>query len=651
MFNFVISGLSTLNVIDSGQRRTRHDIQALRGYAVLVVILYHTNLGLVPFGFLGVDTFFVISGYLITGIISRGIRDGGFSIVDFYLRRAKRLFPATFVTLLVTVTASIFLLTTSAWINFAPQFYGALAFATNVVLWQQINYFKAAAELEPLLHMWSLAVEEQYYFLLPILLRLIPARFWPSMVAVLTVSSLTAYILLYSHSPGAAFYLLPTRAWEIGIGAVVALLPPLKKAIPARGVAAFVAAILLCVIPFAGLGGIPPHLLALPITVGTAAILYADITPRRPMLLQKSLGWLGDRSYSLYLVHWPIFALARNVYLALPLPLWLVLSLLVLTVTLAMTLYSFVEEPLRRSHMSARNVRLMWIAGTSLLAIIGGLGSLYAQSRRPALDLAPVTGLSVAACNSVETPFKGGCVQSKTPKMLIWGDSLSQAITPGMDASTDEPIAQASMGQCAPLLDIAPVDADSPKPYALECIAHNKSVLEYAIKTPSIRVVVLTGAYLRYAQAGTSALRSNGSTAPATFEELAAAQLQTTKALRMAGKRVVLITPPPQAKYSIASCQERALMGLMTRSARPDCALTPGDRQSGESEMQDMFPRILASGTPVIRLDRMVCPNEICRTQIDGQSLYRDGTHLSRSGSILLGRRFGLGSLAWREAR
>jgi peptidoglycan/LPS O-acetylase OafA/YrhL len=221
-----------VTTIDSGDRRGRSDIQALRGYAVLLVILYHTNLGLVPLGFLGVDIFFVISGYLITGIIVRGLRAGTFGFQDFYLRRVRRPFPAAFVTLALTLIGSVFLLTSSAWHNFAPQLYGALFFTTNIVLWQQINYFKSAAELEPLLHMWSLAVEEQYYLVLPVVLSVVPQRLWRATIATITLGSLGGYIWLYPHSSGAAFYLLPTRAWEIGIGAIVTFMPPLRK--PAR---------------------------------------------------------------------------------------------------------------------------------------------------------------------------------------------------------------------------------------------------------------------------------------------------------------------------------------------------------------------------------------------------------------------------------
>lgn len=627
-----------------GHQRTRSDIQALRGYAVLLVILYHTELGFMPFGFIGVDVFFVISGYLITGIITRSLRRGTFDFQSFYVRRIRRLFPATFVTLLVTLTGSTLLLTSSAWQNFESQLYGALAFATNVVLWRQINYFKTEADLEPLLHMWSLAVEEQYYLVLPVVLRIVPQRFWITAIALVTVSSLGAYAWLYPHSPGAAFYLLPTRAWEIGIGAIVSFLPPPTGRVPSRRATAIVATLLLLILPIVPIT-LQTHLLALPAALATAALLYVDIPQRGLNWLERPLGWFGDRSYSLYLLHWPIFALTRNVYVGQPLPFWLTLALVGLTCALAALLYRFVEKPIHHSNMPAPRVWAMLAGGTALLAGGCWLAAHRAAAARPLLDLAPVYGLELAACQSAETPFTGTCGQGNAPSMLIWGDSLSQAITPAIDASTDEQIAQASMGQCVPLLGLAPYDLDSPRPSGQRCIAHNQGVLDYAIRTPSIRVVVLTGDYLRYANTDTIALVSNGNLRKPSISVIAEAQARLTAALRDAGKRVVVIAPPPQARFDIGACWERRLEHRPTVATFADCALTRTTRRAEEVTSGRMLAAFAEAGTPVIALNRMICPDARCFTQWGGKPLYRDGKHLSRSGSIAIGQRFRLGEI------
>jgi peptidoglycan/LPS O-acetylase OafA/YrhL len=158
------------------QARKRYDIQALRGYAVLLVLLFHSGVDALRSGFLGVDIFFVISGFLITGLIVRGLDGGTFSVGHFYFRRAKRLLPAAYITLIATAALAPYFLTASQIPPFHQQIIGAVTFTANLVLWKQSGYFDAAATAKPLLHFWSLAVEEQYYLVTPLVLVLTPAR-------------------------------------------------------------------------------------------------------------------------------------------------------------------------------------------------------------------------------------------------------------------------------------------------------------------------------------------------------------------------------------------------------------------------------------------------------------------------------------------
>ena len=166
-----------MTIVSAGEFRRRADIQALRGVAVTAVILFHSGLGIAPSGYLGVDMFFVVSGFLISGIIMRQIGNGRFSFQDFYIRRVRRLLPAAYVVLAITLLMAILLSTASAFSHYWQQFLGTLTFSTNIVLWQQINYFNNGAAFEPLLHMWSLAVEEQYYLILPVALFVLPGGY------------------------------------------------------------------------------------------------------------------------------------------------------------------------------------------------------------------------------------------------------------------------------------------------------------------------------------------------------------------------------------------------------------------------------------------------------------------------------------------
>jgi peptidoglycan/LPS O-acetylase OafA/YrhL len=217
----------------------RRDIQFLRGIAVLVVVLYHSNLGILNQGYLGVDVFFVLSGFLITSIILKSLDNNNFSFSGFYLRRAKRLLPALYSTLLFTTLISLVVLTNLQWIDYLAQLKGALTFTANIVLPMQTGYFESASDGKPLLHIWSLSLEEQYYFLLPLILYFLPKNWRIMGIALLTLISLYwCFSWVYSENQEApllwriadssksdwAFYLLFTRAWELLAGSLCAWL-------------------------------------------------------------------------------------------------------------------------------------------------------------------------------------------------------------------------------------------------------------------------------------------------------------------------------------------------------------------------------------------------------------------------------------------
>ena len=170
-------------------RSQRADIQALRGLAIILVLLHHARIAVVPGGFLGVDIFFVISGYLMAGLIDEALDNGTFSFASFYARRARRLLPAAYATLLVTAAVAPFLLDATEYRYFLSQLAGSFGFVVNFVLWQQTDYFGSGAELKPLLHMWSLSVEEQFYIFLPMGMLLATKRFrFAAIVALVMVS-------------------------------------------------------------------------------------------------------------------------------------------------------------------------------------------------------------------------------------------------------------------------------------------------------------------------------------------------------------------------------------------------------------------------------------------------------------------------------
>jgi peptidoglycan/LPS O-acetylase OafA/YrhL len=201
----------------------RQDVQGLRGVAVLLVVIYHAELGWIKAGYLGVDIFFVISGFLIAGLIASQIADEAFSFREFYYRRAKRLLPSAYVVTGLTTLAAPFFLSDLALGDLAQQVMGALTFTANIVLWWQTGYFAETADTKPLLHFWSLAVEEQYYLILPALLCFVPRRRWKATLSGLLLASALLCAFMVMNHPSAAFYLMPTRFWEMAIGSVAAL--------------------------------------------------------------------------------------------------------------------------------------------------------------------------------------------------------------------------------------------------------------------------------------------------------------------------------------------------------------------------------------------------------------------------------------------
>lgn len=627
----------------------RADIQALRGFAVLAVILYHAGLPLAPNGFLGVDLFFVVSGFLIGGHVLRALETGDFSFGAFYLRRIRRLIPAAYATLLVTVLGGAILLTADAHPRFAAQALGSLGYVTNVVLWRQINYFNDQSDSEPLLHMWSLAVEEQFYLLLPLALWLLPrgSRGWAAMIV--TLASLALYMAMYPRSPGAVFYLLPTRAWELGIGVLTAMLAmrqvgePIARRLVLPALCLLAGAVLLPL-------PVPQHWLAAPVCLGTAALLLAS--PREHRALAP-LERLGDASYSLYLVHWPLFAFAHVIWLGTEAPLAVRIGLVAASAGLGWLSWRFIEQPGRFAPVAARGVLILYAAATLALAglVIGSAAMV--KSRPQTVDLAGVTGLDLPGCDAEAARFDGRCRMGQAPDVLVWGDSFSQQLIPALVASGEGHLAQASKGQCAPLPGLAPVDGDATMSFASDCLAFNASVLDYLRRTPSIRIVVLSGNYARFEQPGTRALRGDGSLSAATSADLVAAQHDVAMAIRAMGKQVVIVTGPVAARFDVGQCHARQQGTLLAVSPAPDCAIPPEARARSAAWSDALFTGFARSAqTPVLRLDRMLCPDPaLCPTALEGTALYRDTHHLSRAGSALAGRRFALGQAVRAAAR
>ncbi|MET0290832.1 MAG: acyltransferase family protein [Steroidobacteraceae bacterium] len=430
----------------------RREIDGLRALAVVPVVLFHAGFELFSGGFVGVDVFFVISGYLITTILVNERRSGRFTLVGFYERRARRILPALFLIMALCLPAAWLWLLPADMLGFSQSLVGVVTFASNVLFWLTNRYFDTAADFKPLLHTWSLGVEEQFYVAFPVLLVLLTRAsrrglWW--VVASIAVVSLCLAQWASIHKPDAAFYLLPTRAWELMVGSLLALhllegqrpfehRPAFQEFGAALGFALIVYSIFAfdATTPLPGLPALVP-------TVGAALIIWCangSTFVGRVLGLPLFVG-IGLISYSAYLWHQPMLAFARHAADGTPSPL-LMGALAVLTIPLAWLTWRYVELPFRdRRHFTRGQIFAFGAAGSVLFAGIGLVGHFsngytypfrYRNLTRDERELTEATLPSNTAY--VDHAFwplreKSFDASDARPKVLLIGDSYAEDLT------------------------------------------------------------------------------------------------------------------------------------------------------------------------------------------------------------------------------
>lgn len=627
---------------------TRWDIQALRGWAIALVIIDHAKLPLFEGGFLGVDIFFVISGFLMTGLIVRAIDNGTFTLGDFYSRRARRLLPAAYSTIIATALFAPFVLDPYELHDFVAQVIGSLTFTVNYVLWQQIDYFNNLANLKPLLHMWSLSLEEQYYLAVPVLLLLCSRRMRMPVTVALTLGSLAFCIYLTARSPSAAFYFLPTRAWELGIGSAMALLATRWRPNPVARpliLLRWLSIAVLVAVPIAFDATGHPGLPAMAVCAATAWLVLFPVTSDAGAPA-RLLAWVGDRSYSLYLLHWPLFAFANNMFLREP-DMATRVALIGLCFILAEFQYRFVEIPFRHRKLSRSYVMILvalpmvTIGGVAATSAIGVKGGEDFRVRNAGLSTACVYGDDFA-------PRKE-CQTSDKPTVLVWGDSFGMHVTPAVVAGTKRGVLQATRPVCGPFLGVAPINGGQYKDaWARSCIAFNDSVLAYVGKHPEIEVVALSSALAQYVPGGPerwTLMARDGrelSDDQAVLAALKASVGETISRLQSLGKKVVFYAPPPAYDFDLGRCLQRKMEGLPVLPTSASCDFKRSDFETYKGYLRTFVSELEASGLKVLRFDDVICDTNLCHAAIEGVPLYRDEAHLSIVGSRLLGTKLPL---------
>lgn len=428
----------------------RAEIDGLRALAVIPVILFHAGFSFFGGGFVGVDVFFVISGYLITSILLKDLAKDTYSLAVFYQRRARRILPALFFVALICIPFAWFWLPPKDMLDFAQSLSSVSIFSSNLYFLSESNYFDIEVELKPLLHTWSLAVEEQYYVFFPLLLALI-WRIRKQAVAptLLILAGLSLYFSQWAsyHYPKAGFYLLPTRGWELLMGSLVAISafnggvsnwikPRFNSLLSLFGLAFLLLSIVIYDkhTPF-------PSIYALLPTVGTALIIMFATkgTLTNSLLSNTVLVKLGLISYSAYLVHQPLFAFARHRSLGEP-GLSLIVALGLVSFVAAYFIWKYIEQPFRRSANPTSGKKLLTLGSTILIAffafgmlgiITDGFSGRYNNQQLAQYQTAAVHNFEWQGCNF------NVCTNNITADIVLIGDSHAASLAPSLSAAFD----------------------------------------------------------------------------------------------------------------------------------------------------------------------------------------------------------------------
>lgn len=622
----------------------RSDIDGLRAVAVLSVVLFHLGVAPVSGGFVGVDVFFVISGFLITSILYRELQEGSFSYAGFYERRIRRLLPALAVMLLVTSIPAWLLLMPEDYKLFTESQALSVIFLANVHFWNKTDYFNDAVENIPLLHTWSLAVEEQFYLLFPplllLLLRYVPARVGLLLAALALLSLLGAERVL-SRSPEAAFYLVHLRAWELLAGALLAtgFVPALQRQWLREASALLGFLLILGSVLLLDKQSRFPGVAALPAVFGSVLVIHAGqqaSTWVGGLLSLRPMVFIGLISYSLYLWHWPLFVFT-GYYLITPFSALQQIVLFVLAGLLGWLSWRFVEQHFRRPS-EVRSTRSVFrlAAATGLLLIVIALPGAVSDGAPGRL---PEPVLNLYSVGEERIPFRNRCfglepvqvdageglcvlgAEDVSPTFLLWGDSHALALAHGVDLGARAASVSGvflARSTCPPVLGSREFRASN-----TSCRAFNDSVAQYLEQHPDIRRVLLVAYWGNYPLAYLPVALSEGDSFAAGLE-------RTLAFLDTQGIKTTLIDQVPGAQQHVPSVMARSLYFQQSLDIRAPLSMHLQRLQPFRSLLAELAERHRFS---VVSMDPLFCADQFCAIQRDGQPFYRDAHHLSRYGA------------------
>ncbi|EJN13985.1 putative acyltransferase [Bradyrhizobium sp. YR681] len=617
----------------------RPDIDGLRAVAVLSVVLFHYGAP-IRGGFTGVDVFFVISGFLITQTLAAEIAAGSFSIIGFYDRRIRRILPALLVMLAASLLAGALLLSPGDYTTLGTTAAMATFGVSNFFFYDHTGYFDRTSDLLPLLHTWSLAVEEQFYLVWPVLLyglSLCRSRgLMAAALAVIVVAVCAGSIVYFRVDPKGAFYLAPPRAWELAIGALLVFLPPMRRA---AGEIAAVAGLILIGIGFTISPAKFPGEFALYPCIGAALIVWPRNGQTTSSEVLGALAPIGLISYSLYLWHWPIWVLYR-IYINGGLPGTTEAAILaIISVLIATLSYRYVEKPFRvRRWKPLQTVGVgiaamlaMSAAGFSITAA-NGLPQRLPAEAQPLRDL--TTMWDWPCKEATIDKFGRYCVfgapwETARHKSMIWGDSHAEHIAPIIEAASRDPDRSFLVfaGCSAVLGDGNFIIMIGNPDYPQRCQRIHAGAMT-VLEDSAIDQVILTSSWLELPRRIGNDDERRG--AEAMREALAKLVGQTS----IPGRQFILIGGEPELPLQVVECAHARLAGLWRAPCEAGLGSTDARTLLQRSAVVDDIFTELARTHPNVATvfpARRLCRDDGCDVSLDGEFLYRDPSHIRRN--------------------
>jgi peptidoglycan/LPS O-acetylase OafA/YrhL len=639
----------------------RPEIDGLRAIAVIAIVLFHTEIDAFNKAFIGVDVFFVISGYLITALIVEKQKNGVFTLFGFYHRRVRRLFPALLLLMLVCIPFAYAWMFAVQFKDFSQSLVAATLFTSNILFWLESQYyFAASSSLKPLLHTWSLAVEEQFYFLYPLLL--LPTlrfgrRYAVFLITLMTVLSACYAEFLLGVDRVSQYYLPQARIWLFGVGALIYFTMrdhDFSSHCFSGGIAQI--GVLLFLLPIVLTSNnifFEPKIGVLSwtsISIAGVALIIAFASNKNlvgKMLSARLLVGVGLISYSVYLWHYPIFALARIRLFDISVAMYG--ALIALALLLSYLSWRWVETPFRDAKRIGNNLLYIIIASASAIILSAGFYGVWSEGEVVGMDskidqsLHDNYGL---ARNCTPSNGKSSCQTDDEPEIVVWGDSFAMHIVDALiESNPNVSLIQFTSSACSPVPISSRIEVTNLQfqQRTRDCKQFNQEVAASLDEMKSLKYAVISSRFSNHFarfhfQSSTTTASEKAKEELSLLTELLSSFEIVLDTLTKKGITTVIISEPARPPRVNIIC---AASGVKFDRDTKRCNFLLSHTSDAQASARKLLIEI-SRHHKVIWLDELICQQDECFTVLEETPIYTNGGHLSRQGAALIGKKLDL---------